>query len=173
MATAQRIHRVKNTQAIDYVSEQLVVGDDFVDRQGLVDELKRLLTEYPERTFFLVSMNEDKSKINAFLLAFCAHSRPHATVFQTWADPLLNDQKILDEMMLRLMFWCEQNDILEVRMCTDRSLTRESWGFKTLTTNLTATVDESITSLVLSIKEGVESNVGTNGIRSGSTESVH
>lgn len=116
-----KLIRVLNSGTINYLRDMLIPGEDFEDRETLVEQLKAQLMNFPSTTFYMVAVQEGEIEdlIAGFVLAF---ARPtHVAVHQVWWDAKLENPTFVEKFLLRLLLWCEQNDVSEVRIDDTRT----------------------------------------------------
>ena len=106
-----KLIRVTNASVVGYLKEYLAPSDMLRTVEELEAFITSQITEYPATTFCMVSVDEET--IEAFVLA--TQLRPHEVrVVQTYAGEKTS-QRLIDQIMLRLVLWCEQNEVARLR----------------------------------------------------------
>jgi hypothetical protein len=138
-----KIIRITNPIGVDYIKSYLECGEDFVDQESMAEQLKAILVESPATTFYLVAADDTQPYM--FILAYIPPGKTYAVVFQLWVNKDF-DPKQRDTLFLRLLLWCEQNEVTEVRMNDERNPKDliDTWGFKPLKTIYGLNVVENV-----------------------------
>lgn len=149
------IRRMSTTTGINYIKDWLVMGEDFQNEEALAENLKAMMVQYKERAFFLLAAKPsgEQDEIVGFLLAFIHPSNMYVVLYQVYGD-----NGVVDKMFLRMLLWCDQMEVTEVRTDDIRGGIEKlgRWGFEQKSVTYTTSVVRQLDEKVLSPKKEVD-----------------
>lgn len=137
------IHRIFNPSGVDYIKESFTPTEN-MDQEKMAEFFKGLLKDSPTSCFFVMAIEDDN--VTGHVVAFIHPSRTHVVLFDLGAK----DGNLSEQLVLRLLFWCEQLQAPEVRFESERvKLDAEKWGFSPKSTTFCLKISNKIESLIL------------------------
>ncbi len=142
-----KTYKVSSSAAIDIIRSLLVPLDEFDDVGQMADALKSMLLNDSKRCFFCVVADEDQ--VNGFLLSYLDRGSVVKLLQVYLRDESYRKQ--MDMIFMRLLLWCEENNVDEIRLDTRRNPPEawKTWGFDVLSTVMTLNVGSSVEKLLL------------------------
>lgn len=121
-----KIIKILASKGIDYLTPQFETGEEFSSKEAVAETLKGLLKSSLQDCCFLAALSEDDNDVLGFVVAFVHPNGSHVVLFQLKAE----NEILRSQLLLRLLLWCEQIEIPELRFDSVRVNAEdlENWG---------------------------------------------
>jgi hypothetical protein len=148
------IIQVKNVTALEYITEFLDISNEYRTQEDMKFGLQQVLLKHKDLVNYQIAVEEDT--VLGFVLAYKLPESNVCEIIQVHTTKEAEKEKYLDKMFMRLLLWCDQHGIEDIRINNKRECNLsviEVWGFAVHEVTYALKVTNNIEKLLLEVRD--------------------